>query len=461
MVKVKTVFICTECGYEHPKWIGKCPQCGQWNSFQESEVAPPGSRKEGRITGNSPIVLSQPVDRPVARIITGIAELDRVLGGGIFQASVNLIAGDPGIGKSTLLLQLAGSLQKNGVSVLYVSAEESFWQIQERARRLNIDNSSLPVLMETELETILYHIDQKRPQVVVIDSIQAVFSQETAGTPGNVSQVRECSSRLFRTAKVGGWSLFLVGHITKEGSIAGPKILEHMVDVVIYFEGDSLYQYRTLRSLKNRFGPSNEIGLFIMEAKGLKEVENPSRLFVSENSSRTPGAAVVCSYEGSRPILAEIQALVTRSNYGNPQRTVTGFDQKRLSLLLAILEKYCGLNLSFFDVFVKIAGGLKIDDPGIDAGICAAIFSSFSEKSHGTNTVYIGEVGLNGDVRAVTHMERRVDEAIKLGYEVIYIPFQDSGKAVSHDSRIRRVKHVSELFQLQEKQRENMKKENR
>ncbi|RQW05376.1 MAG: DNA repair protein RadA, partial [Calditrichaeota bacterium] len=255
-------------------------------------------------------------------------------------------------------------------------------------------------------------------------------------------------SRLFRSAKENGWSLFLVGHITKEGSIAGPKLLEHMVDVVIYFEGDTLYQYRILRSLKNRFGPSHEIGLFVMESEGLREVENPSRLFVSDDSYNTTGSSIVCSYEGSRPILAEIQALVTRSNYGTPQRTVTGFDQKKLSLLLAILEKHCGLNLSFFDVFVKIAGGLKIDDPGIDAGISAAIYSSFIDKPAGERTVYIGEIGLNGDVRSVTHLDRRVDEAVKLGYNTIYIPWQNKiKKSLTENSKIRYMKHISELVQ--------------
>ncbi|MBN2365936.1 MAG: DNA repair protein RadA, partial [Calditrichaeota bacterium] len=268
MGKVKTVFICNECGYEHPKWIGKCPKCGNWNSFEECETFIPDSRKKAGAPANSPILLSDQSLPPAGRIVTDISELDRVLGGGIFSASVNLIAGDPGVGKSTLLLQMAGGLSRKGISVLYISAEESFWQIQERARRLKADQLSLPILIETDLDNILSQIEQKKPDVVIIDSIQAIFSQEVSGTSGNISQVRECSSRLFRSAKENGWSLFLVGHITKEGSIAGPKLLEHMVDVVIYFEGDTLYQYRILRSLKNRFGPSHEIGLFVMESEG-------------------------------------------------------------------------------------------------------------------------------------------------------------------------------------------------
>lgn len=422
MAKSKKVYVCNQCGFEFPKWAGKCPHCGRWNSFEEADAAA-GQRKSGRSESQSTVSLLSEIDEShEVRIPTGIGELDRVLGGGMVPASVVLIAGDPGIGKSTLLLQMAGSLIRNNNTILYVSGEESLKQIRNRAQRLGVRDLPIPLMAETELESIMYQIEKGHPGVVVIDSIQSVFSGEVVGAPGNVSQVRECASRLFRAAKEKDWTLFLVGHITKEGAIAGPKILEHTVDVVIYFEGDSLYQYRMLRSLKNRFGAIHEIGLFLMEKNGLKGVDNPSRLFLSGNRSSQIGNGVVCSFEGSRPILAEIQALVVRSNYGMPQRTVSGFDHRRLSLLLAILEKHCGLNFGYSDVFVKIAGGLRIDDPGIDLGIALAVYSSLSEKKLPAHSVYIGEIGLNGDIRPVSQLRRRIQEAVKLGIVNIFIP---------------------------------------
>ncbi len=449
MSKVKTIFVCSQCGYESLKWAGKCPHCNNWNSFEETESYPDSRRTQATFSQSEPLLLSEHTEISKTRILTEIGEFDRVLGGGIFQASVSLVAGDPGIGKSTLLLQMAGRLIKKNIPVLYVSAEESFWQIKARSRRLGVDTLALPLLVETDVENILNQIDQMQPQVVIIDSIQAIYSPEVSGAPGNISQVRECSSRLFRAAKEKGWSLLLVGHITKEGGIAGPKILEHMVDVVIYFEGDSFYQYRILRSLKNRFGSAHEIGLFIMDKDGLKEVDNPSNLFVSTTSGNTPGSAIVCSFEGSRPILAEIQALVSRSSYGTPQRTVSGFDQKKLALLLAIMEKHCGLNLSFSDVFVKVAGGLKIDDPGIDVGISAAVYSSFADRPLNNKAVYIGELGLNGEIRSVSHLERRVEEALKLGYNLIYIPrLETPVKSFQANSRIKILRHISDLIQI-------------
>lgn len=422
MVKVKTVYICNSCAYETPKWAGKCPECGSWNSFEETEIRPSQQQKGASREHNSPRLLSEGTDTPDIRIVSGINEFDRVLGGGVFPGSVSLIAGDPGIGKSTLLLQVSGEFVKKNKKVLYVSAEESFRQIRGRAKRLELIDFPLPLLVETELEEILFQIEQQDPDVVIIDSIQAVFSQNVSGAPGNVSQIRECSSRLFRTAKEKGWSLFLVGHITKEGSIAGPKILEHMVDVVIYFEGDSLYQYRILRSLKNRYGPTHELGLFLMDQEGLKEVQNPSQLFISHTEEIRTGASITCSFEGSRPILVEVQALVSRTNYGIPQRTVSGFDQKKLALILAILEKHCGLNFSFYDVFIKIAGGLRIDDPGIDLSIAAAIHSSLVNQPLEAKAVFIGEIGLNGDVRPVSQMDRRIEEAVKLGFNRVFMP---------------------------------------
>lgn len=448
MAKPKSIFSCNQCGYESPKWTGKCPECGQWNSLEESEIRPRASKAQ-KSSLKAPQLISENQTAPQSRLVSGNREFDRVLGGGIFHSSVNLVAGDPGIGKSTLLLQIAGALVRKGITVLYVSAEESFWQIKNRAERLELDKLTIPVLIETELENILYHINQVNPQVVVVDSIQAIYSPNIAGAPGNVSQIRECSSQLFREAKEKGWSLFLVGHITKEGNIAGPKLLEHMVDVVIYFEGDSFNQYRILRSLKNRFGPAQEIGLFLMEKDGLKEVPNPSHLFISDQSSNRVGSSVVCSFQGSRPILAEIQALVARSNYGVPQRTVSGFDQRKLALLLAIFEKHCGLNFSYYDVFVKIAGGLRIDDPAIDLGISAAIYSSYLNQPLNNQAVYIGEIGLNGQVRSVSQLEKRVEEAVRLGFHSVYIPAWENLKMPkSKDFQVQPMKNISELLKL-------------
>ncbi len=449
MAKAKTVFVCNNCGYESPKWAGKCPECGRWNSFEEAEIAPDSARTAERSSRNTPSLLPDIEEGLEDRRQTGIGELDRVLGGGIIPASVILIAGDPGIGKSTLLLQMGAALAKKDTRVLYVSGEESLQQIRNRARRLELEKIPLHLMAETELENILYQIEATRPQMVIVDSIQAIFSQNIAGAPGNVGQIRECASRLFRAAKENNWTLFIVGHITKEGSIAGPKILEHMVDVVIYFEGDNLYRYRILRSLKNRFGATNEIGLFLMEKSGLTEVGNPSSLFLSHNGKAQTGASVVCSFEGSRPILAEVQALVSRSNYGVPQRTVSGFDHRRLALLLAILEKHCGLNFGYSDVFIKIAGGLKIEDPGIDLGIIMAISSSFRDMPLADHSIYIGEIGLNGDVRPVSQLDRRIQEAVKLGFKKIYIPNTGDGKTFAQSagaSRLIGVDNVAELI---------------
>jgi len=446
MARAKSSYVCNQCGYESPKWTGKCPECGQWNSLEKSEVQPKTTRIQ-KSSLKTPQLISDNQTAPQSRLISGIREFDRVMGGGIFHASVNLVAGDPGIGKSTLLLQIAGALVKKGITVIYVSAEESFWQIKNRAQRLELDNLDIPVLVETELENILYHTGQVNPQIVVVDSIQAIYSQNIAGAPGNVSQIRECSSQLFREAKEKGWSLFLVGHITKEGNIAGPKLLEHMVDVVIYFEGDTFNQYRILRSLKNRFGPAQEIGLFLMEKDGLKEVTNPSHLFISEQSANRVGSSVVCSFQGSRPILAEIQALVARSNYGVPQRTVSGFDQRKLALLLANFEKHCGLNFSYYDVFVKIAGGLRIDDPAIDLGISAAIYSSYLNQPLNDQAVYIGEIGLNGQVRSVSQLEKRVEEAMRLGFHSVYLPaWEDLKISIKADFKLLPLKNISELL---------------
>jgi DNA repair protein RadA/Sms len=448
MPKTKKVYICSNCGYESLKWAGKCPECGRWNSFEETEISASPKGKGRHENSAAPHLLSEIGEDAQERLNSGIGELDRVLGGGIFPASVVLIAGDPGIGKSTLLLQLSAALTKNNVSVLYVSGEESLQQVRNRAQRLGFGQVPLLLLAETELENILYQIEATKPELVVIDSIQSIFSREIGGAPGNVGQVRECASRLFRAAKESNRCLFLVGHITKDGGIAGPKLLEHTVDVVIYFEGDNLYQYRILRALKNRFGAANEMGLFQMEREGLKEVNNPSVLFLSDDRQSKTGSSVVCSFGGSRPILAEVQALVSRSNYGVPQRTVSGFDHRRLALLLAILEKHCGLTFGYLDVFIKIAGGLRIDDPGIDLGIAAAVYSSTRDEALPESSIFIGEIGLNGEIRPVTQLERRIGEAAKLGFKNIYIP-QAGGLKISVQTpagfRLREMKHISEI----------------
>ncbi len=422
MAKRKTIFICSECGFESPKWIGKCPDCGSWNSFQEMTPTPDTPTAAETFSTVEPVVLRDIEIKPLERLRTGIGEFDRILGGGIVPASVTLIAGDPGIGKSTLLLQVAGKLVEQGVAVLYVSGEESLEQVHLRAERLGLARLPLPVLAETELENILRRAEELNPAVVIVDSIQSIFSNRMTGTAGNVSQIRECSARLFRFAKEKNRAIFLIGHITKDGSIAGPKLLEHAVDTVIYFEGDQLYRYRLLRSLKNRFGSANEVGLFVMDRQGLQEVDNPSLLFLSHFNDRQPGTSVVSSFEGSRPLLAEVQALVSRSSYGVPQRTVSGFDHRRLSLLLAILEKHCNLNFSYSDVFVKIVGGVRLNDPGIDLGLALAVYSSLIDQPLKPRSLFIGEIGLSGEIRPVSQMQARIQEAVKLGFRHIYLP---------------------------------------
>lgn len=450
MSKPKTIFRCQTCGHETVKWSGRCPACGAWNTLAETRIEKQDKPAELRTSSVEISLLSEIAQSGEARRSTGIDELDRVLGGGVMPASVVLISGDPGIGKSTLLLQMAASLVRQNISCLYVSGEESLKQIKTRADRLAVGNIALPLLAETELENVLYQVQKNKPEIVIVDSIQSIYSSNISGAPGQMGQMRECTARLFRAAKEEGWSLFLVGHITKEGSIAGPKLLEHTVDVVIYFEGDTFYQYRILRSLKNRFGATHEIGLFLMEQQGLKEVENPSSLFLSDSAAPQIGSSVVCSFEGSRPILAEVQSLVSRANYGVPQRTVSGFDQKRLALLLAILEKHCRLDFGTSDVFVKIAGGLRIDDPGIDLGIAMAIFSSRTNRVLPAKSVYIGEIGLNGDLRPVSQAERRVQEAVKLGFRRIYLPAvtgQNISRKITANCQVIPVKHISSFME--------------
>lgn len=419
-MKQKSYFECSECGYQTPKWIGKCPSCGTWESF--SEVQATSSSRSQRTASNSPGGTVQKLrDISTAndyRILTGIEELDRVLGGGIVPGSLVLVGGDPGIGKSTLMLQMCNNLK----NPLYVTGEESLPQIKVRAARLANINMDIDIMSESCVEKINTTILASDAPIVIIDSIQSIFSERAESTPGSVMQVRECASLLMQTAKSTNKSIIMIGHVTKDGTIAGPKILEHMVDTVLQFEGDKMHSYRILRALKNRYGSTNEIGIFEMQAKGMREVKNPSELFLAKKISEESGIAITTSMEGSRPILLEVQALVTPSSYGVPQRISNGFDQRRLQMILSVLEKRLGLAFRQFDVFVNIAGGLYITDPAVDLALSMALVSSLKDIPLKTDSVFIGEVGLTGEIRQVSSIEQRINEAIKLGFTQIYAP---------------------------------------
>ena len=423
MKKNKTSFFCQHCGYMSPKWLGRCPSCSGWNCFAEELVSEPdsGSRAEMAFNGK-PMPIEEIPAEEGERTLTGIAEIDRVLGGGIVSGSAILIGGEPGIGKSTLMLQVMRNLAQNDQKVLYVSGEESAHQIKLRSNRIGAAARDLLVLVEVSLEKILEQIKKIEPAIVVIDSIQTVYSGDLMSAPGSVGQVREASSRLILSAKKNGIPVFLIGHVTKDGSIAGPKVLEHMVDTVLYFEGDSGHAYRIIRSIKNRFGPTNEIGVFEMQDNGLKEVPNPSAFFLAERPQNAPGSVVVSSLEGTRPILVEIQALVSQSNLGMPRRTAIGVDHNRVSLLVAVLDKICGLHLGGSDIFINVAGGVRVEEPAVDLGVVAAMASSFLDRPVDARTVILGEVGLTGEVRAVSQMEIRVKEAARLGFNRCIIP---------------------------------------
>jgi DNA repair protein RadA/Sms len=422
MAKSFTKYICQACGYESPRWVGKCPNCDGWNTFAEEFIK---SAKVAR--GKSKAALKEilPLDQVKAdeepRIISTINEFNRVLGGGIVKGSTILIGGDPGIGKSTLMLQMADSLNKK--AILYITGEESLQQLKLRSERLNIKSGEkiFPVA-ETDLEIIGNLVAHALPDVIVVDSIQTMYRAEFESSPGSVGQVRESTAMLSRIAKEMGIPVFLIGHVTKEGIIAGPKVIEHMVDTVIQFEGERHHAFRILRCVKNRFGSTNEIGIFEMHDSGLIEVKNPSEVFLSERIFGASGSAVVSSIEGSRPLLIEVQALVSPTNYGMPQRNTTGFDYRRLTLLLAVLEKRVGVKLSTQDVFVNLVGGIKIDEPAIDLGIASAIVSSLRDIPMDSQTVVIGEVGLGGEIRAVNQPERRIQEAEKLGFTKVIVP---------------------------------------
>ena len=423
----KTVFFCQNCGHEESKWLGQCPACKEWNTFVEEKVtvsrgSTSAASEVGKERASKVVTLSSVSVEEDERIRTGIAELDRVLGGGIVQGSLVLVGGDPGIGKSTLLLQVCQRLSDAGKNVLYISGEESGKQIKLRANRMGTFSEHLYLLCETNLELIRQTIERQKPDMVVIDSIQTMYNEEVSSAPGSVSQVRESTNILMQLAKGMNISIFIVGHVTKEGTVAGPRVLEHMVDTVLYFEGDRHASYRILRGVKNRFGSTNEIGVFEMRKEGLVEVENPSEFMLSGRPEHASGSVVACAMEGTRPILMEIQALVCRSNFGMPRRTAAGLDYNRVNLLMAVLEKRAGLPLSNYDAYVNIAGGIRMNEPAADLGIVMAIASSYKNRPVPEDAIVFGEVGLSGEVRAVTMPEQRVAEARKLGFKTCIIP---------------------------------------
>ena len=426
--KVTTVFYCQECGYESSKWMGQCPGCKQWNTLVEEKVSVTGSGMGGspktlaHKDAPKPVEISSISMEESERLSTNIKELDRVLGGGIIQGSLTLVGGDPGIGKSTLLLQVCRNLSNTEHKVLYISGEESLKQIKLRANRIGDFKDHMLLLCETNLSLIEEAIKRATPEVVIIDSIQTMYQGEVGSAPGSVSQVREATNVFMQLAKGLGISIFIVGHVTKEGTVAGPRVLEHMVDTVLYFEGDRHASYRILRGVKNRFGSTNEIGVFEMRKEGLVEVANPSEFMLNGKPVGASGSVVVCSIEGTRPILIEIQALVCRTNFGIPRRQTTGTDFNRVNLLMAVLEKRAGMQIGDCDAYVNIAGGIKINEPALDLGIILAIVSSYKNRPIDEKTICFGEVGLSGEVRAVSQVEQRVLEAKKLGYETIVLP---------------------------------------
>lgn len=419
-MKQKVIYECRECGFKSPRWIGKCPSCEAWNSFDEALEAGKSKKSHSAVKSTNAMRLKDISTEKQYRIKSNIVELDRVLGGGIIPGSLVLVGGDPGIGKSTLLLQMCGKLKN--FNPLYVTGEESYQQIKYRAARIEGIDEEVLILAETDAEAINNAIRMSDSNVIVIDSIQSVSLDRIESTPGTISQVRECASLFMQTAKTTDKAIFIVGHVNKEGSLAGPKILEHLVDTVLQFEGEKTYSYRILRALKNRFGSTNEIGIFEMHEKGLVEVTNPSEVFLTGRNNDESGIAIAASMEGSRPILLEVQALVTPTSYGMPQRTSNGFDNRRLQMILAVLEKRIGIPFSHQDVFINVAGGVYLNDSSADLAIASALVSSFRDQAIDTKTVFIGEIGLTGEVRSVSSIEQRISEAQKLGFERIILP---------------------------------------
>lgn len=445
----KSVFFCQNCGHEENKWLGQCPMCKEWNTFVEEPVSFSKSASAKQIKDVEVVALKHVETDQEERIKTKIEELDRVLGGGIVPGSLLLVGGDPGIGKSTLLLQMCQRLCEDKHQVLYISGEESLKQIKLRANRMGEFTEDLLLLCETNLEIVKNVIQKRKPEVVIIDSIQTMYSEEVASAPGSVSQVRESTNVFMQLAKGLGISIFIVGHVTKEGTVAGPRVLEHMVDTVLYFEGDRHASYRILRGVKNRFGSTNEIGVFEMRQNGLVEVENPSEFMLNGKPENASGSVVACSMEGTRPILIEIQALVCSSNFGMPRRTAAGTDYNRVNLLMAVLEKRVGIHLSNYDAYVNIAGGIKMNEPAVDLGIVMAIVSSYKNQPIDEKTIVFGEVGLSGEVRAVNMPEQRVVEAKKLGFTTCIMP-EVSREVVKNIKGIKiiGVKTINEALQV-------------
>lgn len=422
MTKSKTVFVCNNCGYESSKWLGKCPACNEWNSFFEEKVAKTSGNNLNKKQSNStPMELNKIVGQEAIRTSTGFYELDRVLGGGLVKGSLLLLGGEPGIGKSTLILQICSKIKTDG-KVLYISGEESGEQIKLRADRLNIKNDNLLFLGETDIDLIEEAVIKEQPKLVIIDSIQTMYSEEITSAPGSVSQVREITARIMKMCKANDITTIIIGHVTKDGNIAGPRVLEHMVDTVLYLEGERYFSYRILRSVKNRFGSTNELGMFEMENEGMVEIKNPSSILISERDENPAGSIIVSSIEGTRPLLIELQALTTPSVFGLPRRTANGIDYNRLTLLIAVLEKKAGLMLGNQDAYLNVVGGIKINEPAIDLGIILAVSSSFKNISIPKDVVAIGEVGLTGEVRSVNLIDKRIKEAEKLGFKTCIIP---------------------------------------
>ena len=453
MVKTKTVFVCSNCGADSPKWVGKCPNCGEWNTYVEEIVAKESSARNRTVASlkqdkekSRPVLLKEITSEEETRIDLHDAELNRVLGGGLVKGSLVLIGGEPGIGKSTLVLQTILNLKD--IKVLYVSGEESYKQLKLRADRLSSDSSNCFILCETNLEQIFVQAQNVKPDFLIIDSIQTIFTETVESSPGSVAQVRECSAAILKYAKESGVPVFLIGHINKEGSIAGPKVLEHIVDTVLQFEGDQHYMYRILRSIKNRFGSTAELGIYEMRQNGLREVSNPSELLLTQNHDGLSGVAIAAAIEGVRPFLIETQGLVSSAVYGTPQRSSTGFDLRRMNMLLAVLEKRAGFKLVQKDVFLNIAGGLKVNDPAIDLAVLSAILSSSLDITIESGTCMAGEVGLSGEIRPVNRIEQRILEAEKLGFNRIFIPYNNlKGFDVSKCKiQIIQVRKVEEAF---------------
>lgn len=452
MAKAKSVFFCKECGAESPKWLGQCPACKAWDSMVEEPNA--GKKSVNKAAASSPVKRAMPEKLSTVkvqndiRIVTGVEEFDRVLGGGIVDSSLVLVGGDPGIGKSTLLLQICRILAGLDVDVLYISGEESVGQIKMRADRLGNFKGDIELLSENNLDNIEELVIEKKPRVVVIDSIQTMFREDIAAAPGSVSQVRETTGSLLRLAKGYGITIFIVGHVTKEGVVAGPRVLEHMVDTVLYFEGDNSTDYRVLRAVKNRFGSTNEVGVFEMRGDGLKEVRNPSEYMLQGTPIGEPGSVITATMEGTRPIMLEIQALCCQTALNIPRRTAVGIDYNRVNLLMAVLEKKLGLKLSFCDAYVNVAGGMKVNEPALDLAIVMALLSSYSNKALGEKTIVFGEVGLTGEIRGVSQAEQRAAEAAQLGYEKIILP-KVNLKSVSRSGlQLTGVGHITELMRL-------------